>query len=482
MKMLVIGIDGGDQKILKSMNMPNLKAILNEQICLDTEEDLWSRGWAEILSGIHGRETGAFYSKPKLEGSHDFSKSFSTNDYNNNDLIVPLWTKLLKLGHKVGFMNVPTTMPAPDVDGFFIAGASGGSKVSGASNIPAGVCFPRESLNDLIQHQYILDTRFISSGIRDVETFFNRLVAMQTNRTNAFIQLSQKYQPNFGFLAYRATTVVQYIVMSEIEFLMANPDSPQTKIQKRIHELYQGLDQCIYNLLEQLQPEYIIVVSDHGASPRLATVNMNVFLQEIDMQKPLPSSVKTTRRLVKQFAQLVPRQVRRSITQSVPQVRSISQPAIDWSQTRAFGARYVSGVYINDRERFAGTVCKSEVDQVTQQIIEAFNATEAATKHGLYARPYRQNYRSAKFADLLPDIWIDNPDSIFFEEKGQFVEENKDYKPIESLSQVTRDQYTGAKGRHPLLCINPELYRYVEDGDPWDLTLVYKIIERAMAQ
>lgn len=60
MKMLVIGIDGGDKRIIDAMDMPFLQSLLSERVCLKVEEDLWSRGWAEILSGVHGRGASHF--------------------------------------------------------------------------------------------------------------------------------------------------------------------------------------------------------------------------------------------------------------------------------------------------------------------------------------------------------------------------------------------------------------------------------------
>ena len=55
MKILVIGIDGGVRNIIQNLEIPNLQKIMGDGYCLDLEEHLWSRGWSEILCGVHTR-------------------------------------------------------------------------------------------------------------------------------------------------------------------------------------------------------------------------------------------------------------------------------------------------------------------------------------------------------------------------------------------------------------------------------------------
>ena len=119
MKILTIGLDGGEKRIFQSMPMPNLHKILEQNVCLNVVEDLWSRGWAEILSGVHGRESGAFYAKPRLDGTHETTAMFNVSDYLLNSELQPLWSDLSDKGYIVGFMNLPTTIPAQKVNGFF---------------------------------------------------------------------------------------------------------------------------------------------------------------------------------------------------------------------------------------------------------------------------------------------------------------------------------------------------------------------------
>ena len=77
MKVLIYGIDGGDLAVMQKFPMPFFKRFLDENESVDLTSDLINRGWAEILTGQGGHETGAFYMAPLLDGTHRCSTSFS---------------------------------------------------------------------------------------------------------------------------------------------------------------------------------------------------------------------------------------------------------------------------------------------------------------------------------------------------------------------------------------------------------------------
>ena len=157
MELLILGIDAGDEKIISAMNMPYLKTIMQHCISYETNEDLSSRGWAEMLSGKNGRETGAFYAKPKLDGTRECTLSFDTHDYENNSNLLPLWKLINNCGKTIGFMNIPTTKYAPIIDGFFVSGAGGG--LAGVDGIPEEFCYPKEVAPYLNEKGYVIEDR-----------------------------------------------------------------------------------------------------------------------------------------------------------------------------------------------------------------------------------------------------------------------------------------------------------------------------------
>lgn len=149
----------------------------------------------------------------------------------------------------------------------------------------------------------------------------------------------------------------------------------------------------------------------------------------------------------------------------------------------AFGARYVPGIYINDVDRFGGPVGTEEKTKaLIEEIIYHFNSLGSAQEHCLKARPYRERYSDAYYSDVLPDIWIDHPDTVFFEGEGDFISANRAYRPITSFECVDRDMYTGIKGKQPLLCVDSKTASYLKKKDPMNLTVAYKVIERIMSK
>jgi predicted AlkP superfamily phosphohydrolase/phosphomutase len=483
MKILTIGIDGGDQRIIQAMPMPNLHQLLDQNVCLDIEEDLWSRGWAKILCGKPGHESGAFYAKPKLDGTHDTTQAFSAHDYGKNPDIKPLWRRLSDAGHKVGFMNVPSMMPAPNVNGFAVSGGGAGAATSGKATIPEAACQPEKIQQFLSETGYMLDLRTVSSGIEDIDLFLEQLVAMTRLRTDAFIELQKRFSVQYGFIAYMAFNRIQNLAMSEIESLIENGNSPSNLFQEKLHQFYIQIDEQMSRLLSEVSPEQIMLVSDHGQSPRRYSVNVNDWLKKIGHQALPAQSVNLLKKTAKIVAGFLPKGLKHGISRSAPGLKTKLGGGIpaDWEKTNAFGIRYVPGIYLNDKKRFGGPVeTPEDKKSVIREIIDRFNKDTLAEEHHLFAREYRQTYSHTKYETLLPEIWIDHPDAYFFEQHGSFIAPNAEYGPIQSLDKVERDMLTGIKGRHPLLCVSPGLADLVSHDDTRDLTLAYKLTVRGM--
>jgi len=484
MKLLVIGIDGGDERIIRIMSMPFLQGILDEGVSLNIEEDLWSRGWVEILTGLHGRDTGAYYTKPILNEFGKFTQKFSIDDYKNNSLVTPLWKLINDIGLKVGFMNVPTTKPAPEVDGFFISGAGGGLSQKGSDVIPDGSIYPADIGEILRDMEYVFDIRFKASGIKNVDLFYNGLIEMIKKRTETYCKLNEKYLPDVGFIAYMGVCRSQYLAMSEVEALIDNKGEAQSDIQKHIKRLYKELDGNLKRLVEEVKPENIIICSDHSQSPYRKTINVNAFLKRAGFQKTRYSMGKSPRvlfkKLISKFSSSSPKSIFHETAKSLP---TIIKEKMIRGKTEAFGYRYIPGIYINDAERFGGPVQnKDDIKKLVEKIILEFNSLPICKENDLKAVPYRQLYEEAFYGKLLPDIWIDHPDSMFFETSGDFIVRNKEYSPIRSLEHITRDMFTGIKGRYPIVSLPHNFGNLVKEGDTKDLTIVYKIIQRALIQ
>lgn len=479
MKTLIIGIDGGDDRIFSGFEMPFYQKLKESLVTLSVVEDLWSRGWAEMLTGKHGSETGAFYQKPTLDGSHAFTQSFGLRDIRKNKQITPIWELLNDRGYTVGLMNIPTTGPAPVLDGFLVSGAGGGA--GALTGIPEDSCYPNCIAKDLEELDYILDTRFVYSGIKDEELFFERLIKMQERRTEAFIRLVEKHKVDFGFVALMATTRLQYLGMSEIEsFLSMNGmselsirGSNLSSFQHRLLLAYRSLDACIERLVNELNPDSLMLVADHGASPYKYKANIESFLVETGML------VKSKNASVYDLgARVSSNRISEGIRRRVGRVFPTLSELKDWRKTYAFGNRYISGAYVNDK-RFGGIVSDAEVSHIVKCLCDEFNSSLEACQFEMQAFPYREQFERSDYSDFLPDVWIDKPDCIFFEGDGDFIAENPSYGPVYDLNLVDRDVHSGIKGRHPICMASGELTDVLTSDDAMNLTTIYKMVERS---
>lgn len=483
MKLLILGIDGGTRRILEAFDMPFTKSLIDSATEIKTtDEDLFSRGWAEMVTGQHASVTRGFYMGPLMDGTHSFSIKYKTKEAEKLGF-PPIWRLAESKGDNVGIMNIPTTSPAQSVKGFMIGSGGGGmNKVAG---IPDSLVFPAEAKQVLNDLNYIVDIRLTSSGIDDIETLFERLTLKEKLRAEAFVKLSKKYQIGFGFLVDRATTIVQYLCMSEIETRISkittgehfNEDTGRlNKVHDLLVKFYTSMDNNIKHVFEELKPEDWVLTADHSTVPYKYKGNMTPFLEKNGYlcRRSKASPLKVFK---KAMVKWLPSNFVGKVRQSVPKQMVKMSHDTDWSKSKAFGHNYINGIYINDC-RFGGPVSDQQTDSLVDEICAKFNSEEFATEYSVTAKPYRRKFADANYADHLADIILDKPDELHFVGYGEVIRSNPNYGPIPPLSEVKEDMFTGQKGRNPLFMVSPKLASLVKQDDTRDLTLVYKLAER----
>lgn len=472
MNLLILGIDGGDREIINIMDMPFTQQLIRDRVTLPIKEDLWSRGWSELSSGMHGIDTGAFYSKPKLDGSIDFTQSYRSTDYLNVPNCVPIWDRINQLGYSVGFLNMPTTMPAPKVEGFFIAGA--GSGFSPSSRVPDIACYPREIANHLLGLDYIWEQRFKVSGVRDFDLFIEKCIKAVIQRSELFISLCEKYDIDVGFLMHREFSTLTNLFANIISRILTK-NKVTTRVEMRIAHFYRVLDDFLKFVVSELDPKHIIVISDHSTSQYLYSLNLNAFLDKTGFlrfykkrspRKPVGLLLKTS--VFKYLRRLIIRNPHEATTDWVTHM-------IDYQNSLAFSNNYVPGIFIND-ERFLGRANSFEKKLLIKDIVKEFNNSPEAKSYKLFAKPYKELYEGRHSYDLLPDIWIDVPETVFPEQRGEFIQKNPYNKSYEDLSYAHRDIMSGIKGRNALCCIEKEFIDDLDLNSSYDLTVAYQMV------
>lgn len=487
MKLLIIGIDGGTKRIFEAFDMPFVHNLLKDGVSRRMNEDLFSRGWAEIVNGKTAEHTRAFYMAPKMDGSHAFSISYNTSESEKYGCL-PIWRVAENAGSSVGIMNVPTTSPACVVDGFMVGSGGGGlNKVIG---LPDSLVYPKEVKQFLEDNEYVVDIRITTSGIEEIEELFEKLINKERVRAKLYVDLCQKYDIDFGFLVDRATTIVQYLCMSEIETYIAMKSMPEvsgrtqdkdpssSKIFELLEGFYRELDNNIRLVYESLNAENFLLTADHSTVPYKLKGNMSAFLEEEGFLVRPHGAKKTAVQVMKKWIRVsLPSAYTSKIKRKIPQDLVSLVDGVDWSRTRAFGHDYIDGIYVND-SRFKGPVKDGDVTELVSSIAGAFNSHPVAKDYGLYLEPYRSKHSQARFKDHLPDLILNKTDELHIVNRGAFIYHNPNYGPIPEIKEIRDDMFTGQKGRDPIFLMNTNLAKLVNEGDPNNLTLAYKLTER----
>jgi predicted AlkP superfamily phosphohydrolase/phosphomutase len=467
MKQLIIGIDGGTLDIFERMPMPFLHEKIKQYTGPKLEIDLLSRGWAEQLTGTYAHTNKGFYVFPKLDGTREFLFKYSLQDMLSHPDVSPIWNVVLDSGSSVGIMNIPTTFPAPEVNGFFVSGAGGG--LNEVVGVPEAMCQPIGVNRELEGLDYVVDIRLGTASLKTVEEVFDEVENMAERRVEAYITLCRKYSPDFGFLAFRNATVIEYLGMSEIMAFIGEEEFPVSAVwQERLEAFFSHFDSLLEKLFNELKPERYLLTSDHGLGPTREYCNPNAFLQMNGFQKLKVQLGPSVRRVGGALRRL-----------NKPSLSKI----VDWSNSVAFSDWYSSCIYVNDRYRFKGPVETAQIDEVVDQICDVFNKDSEVCSREMKAVPYRRNYQGARYYDQMADIAIIHKQSIFVSStSGPFFSKNPNYAPVPDMSAKPGGMHSGNKTRFPFFATDPETAKLIRPEDPKDLTLVYKLTERIFGE
>jgi hypothetical protein len=385
-------------------------------------------------------------------------------------------------------MNIPTSSPAQAVNGFMVG--SGGGGVNKVEGLPDSLVYPEEVKDFLEENDYIVDIRLTTSGIETIEELFQQLALKERTRAETYVELCRRYKIDFGFVVDRATTIVQYLCMSEIETYIAMKSMPEIAsansgqdpisdgLLELLEDFYRGLDNNIKFICDSLNPEHLILTADHSTVPYKYKANMNKFLEEASfLVRPSDRGQGILQRCRKMAQKHLPARIKQRFKAKMPQKVIGMVQQIDWQKTVAFGYDYIDGIYINDT-RFNGPVLDEDRDEVISKIQIEFNKHPMAIEYGVTIQPYRSVLSDSRFERHLPDLILDKTDELHVVGKGEFIYQNENYGPVPDITTITDDMYSGQKGRDPVFIINDRLADLVKEEDPSNLTLAYTLAER----
>ncbi|OVE86001.1 alkaline phosphatase family protein [Natronolimnobius baerhuensis] len=238
MQLLVIGLDAGCRPVLESLfdagKAPTLESLFEMGASgpLESQIPPWTASaWPSMYTGKNPGKHGVF-DFLSFDG-YDWDVVNSTHVRER-----PVWELLSEHGLTSVVVNLPVTHPASEFDGALIPGMT-------APEDPA--CHPEGILEDVKMEcgDYRIYPQSGPEPDHSIEGYEKTIEL----RGEAFRYLCRRMEPDFGFLQFQQTDSVFH-------------ERPGDK--EAIEAVYSEVDTQIEETLEEVDPENVLIVSDHG--------------------------------------------------------------------------------------------------------------------------------------------------------------------------------------------------------------------------
>ncbi|MFC4357803.1 alkaline phosphatase family protein [Halobium salinum] len=239
METLLLGLDAACESVLEPLieegRLPNIERLLDDGVSgpLESQIPPWTpSAWPSLYTGVNPGKHGVF-SFLKFDG-YDWDVVNATDVRERT-----LWEILDEHGKSSVVVNAPVTSPPPAVAGAIIPGYT-------APEDPD--CHPADLLDEVREaigdyRVYARDHEETPQGYVDA---YRELIRM---RGEAFRYLADTRDPDFGFLQFQQTDTVFHECPGQDEVVAA---------------VYEAVDEQVGKVLEECEPETVMIVSDHG--------------------------------------------------------------------------------------------------------------------------------------------------------------------------------------------------------------------------
>lgn len=285
-KVVVIGIDGGEFRVLRNMIkrglMPNLSGIIRKGITfgLDTYIKGPGQGWVSFITGKSPEKHGIFYWNlyKKPVGPQVIKSKF-------------LWEVLGEKGVRSCVINMSYTYPPRPFNGYMISGL--GSTLSILKGVP--ITYPKSLMEELRRAvgNYIVSCEYKEGGPDVHMKLIRELILMDKRQTEACLYIMKKYSPDFVVLVLRGADLIQHCYWNLLDREVEEISEPNRPLKPLINLYYQRLDHNIGRIFAEYRDSVKVVVSDHGFGPVKAVVFINHYLAEKGfLKKAYPTEAK----------------------------------------------------------------------------------------------------------------------------------------------------------------------------------------------
>jgi predicted AlkP superfamily phosphohydrolase/phosphomutase len=289
-----------------------------------------------------------------------------------------IWQLLGDRGLSSAVLNLPFTYPPPKLNGFMIAGED-------APGVHPSIAYPPGLLQEVTARfgRYRLKDTF--PGGRHKSDYLQLIDADAQAQTDVFAHLLATRSWHFGLVFFSHAAICQHYFWEDME--SADPANPYRGL---VESAYRALDTAVWRLLEAAGADTnVLVMSDCGAGPLYAGVNLNTLLAREGFLRYRARSAGRRGREVT-LAERVRRGALARLRKTPWYFRAnhYLQPVkawiqagrdgsgIDWSRTQAHARGQWGHIYINLKGRDPhGIVEPREYDRVCAEIATRLHAT-----------------------------------------------------------------------------------------------------------
>jgi len=455
-KLLVVGWDGAEWSIIRRLmdegRLPNVSALIEGGrgygLRVPIPPATFS-SWTTILTGTN----------PARHGITDFSELmpgiYRIRFLTALDRAEPaIWEYLDELGARTCVLGFPATFPPDEIDGFFLSGFESPVAVSADESF----AYPKEiyaRLTKKFGHWLVggIQEFRITSGWQR-RALEHALMSLERKLSYA-IELANGHGPFDAFFVWfgEADTISHHF------WRFYDPGSPRfdsagaEEFGGAIPLVYHRLDYALGVLMEELAPDNVIIVSDHGFGGAGTTAfHINAWLKQngylqfraVDEGWRFLSSAQ---KLALQYvpAQLQERFFRAQVEWAERTESRVRFGKIDFARTRAFSEElnYAPSVRLNlfGREP-EGVVKQGELEEILSELAGRLESQETQDGIGIVKKAWRrEELYAGPFVERMPELIIEQSYPLGY--SVNFLKSASDSPAIRNLDM---SELAGAKG------------------------------------
>ena len=434
-RVLVIGVDAATFDLIEPWvaagHLPNLARLMASGSCgrlQSTLQPATAPAWVTFMTGVNqGRH-----------GLYDFVRrradSYAVEVTNSSHVGAPTLFELLsQAGKRVISVNVPYTSPPRPINGIMVGGPFAPAMTPDMVYPPAYY----ETLRQIVPDYFVLP-EYKAQAADPLGDLAGRLLAEIDQRERLSRHLLRTEAWDLFMVVFMATDEAQHTFWSAMQ---AEATDPLARYRHVIRSVYERADQAIGALLAEARAEdgtepAVIVLSDHGAGPFHAMINLNHWLAQAgyfafrtDAASPvLRGSSDMLRRLAHAYRRYLPARLRALIrsrlgARGFDRVKgefetALVTTAVDWGQTQAYALGVGGNLYINLRGREPqGIVAPgAEYDAVRQAISHKLASLRDPQTQALVVRRVyrREELYHGQYLDRAPDLIVEWADYAYW--------------------------------------------------------------------